>query len=122
MKIGKVYNCDVVVDKALTAIEMGSGDMPVYATPAMVALMEKAATLCVADDMEEGNTTVGISINTSHLKASAIGAVITAEAVLTEVDGRKLTFKVSAYDGEALIGEGVHERFIVNREKFLSKL
>lgn len=120
--MGKIYKCDVVVDKSLTAVEMGSGDMLVYATPAMVALMEKAATLCVAEDMEEGNTTVGISISTSHLKASAMGATITAVAELTEVDGRKLTFKVAAYEGETLIGEGVHERFIVNRDKFLSKL
>jgi predicted thioesterase len=101
---------------------MGSGDMPVYATPAMVALVENAAMMCVADDIEEDCSTVGIAMNVSHVKASPVGAEISATAELTDIEERKLTFKVSAYDGETLIGEGVHIRFIVKREKFLSKL
>ncbi|MBQ8494023.1 MAG: thioesterase family protein [Alistipes sp.] len=105
-----------------TAEFIGSGDMAVLATPAMVALMENAAMLAVALHLDEGDTTVGSMITTSHLKPSKIGATISAIAELTEVDGRKLTFKIEAYDGDVLIGSGEHVRFIVNREKFLSKL
>lgn len=122
MKVGDNYISETTVTNDLTAIEMGSGDMMVYATPAMVALMENAAMLCVAHDLEEGLTTVGIEMQTTHLKASALGAQIRAEAELIEIDGRRLEFKVSAYEGETLIGEGKHVRFIVNKEKFLSKL
>jgi predicted thioesterase len=105
-----------------TAEFIGSGDMAVLATPAMVALMENAAMLAVALKIEEGETTVGSMISTSHLKPSKIGNTISAIAELTEIDGRKLTFKISAYDGDTLIGEGEHIRYIVNRDKFLSKL
>ncbi len=105
-----------------SAVSMGSGDMAVFATPAMVALMENAAMRAVAPHLEEGMTTVGSEMNTTHIKPSAIGTVVTATAVLTEVDGRRLTFNVGARDGEGLIGEGVHIRYIVNRERFLSKL
>ena len=105
-----------------TAEYIGSGDMAVLATPAMVALMENAAMLAVALKLEEGETTVGSMISTSHLKPSKIGNSISAIAELTAIEGRKLTFKIEAYDGETLIGEGEHIRFIVNREKFLSKL
>ena len=105
-----------------TADYIGSGDMAVLATPAMVALMENAAMMPVAPHLAEGETTVGSMISTSHLKPSKVGATILASAELVEVDGRKLSFKIAAYDGETLIGEGEHIRFIVNREKFLSKL
>lgn len=105
-----------------TADYIGSGDMAVLATPAMVALMENAAMMAVAPHLAEGETTVGSMISTSHLKPSKVGATILASAELVEVDGRKLSFKIAAYDGETLIGEGEHIRFIVNREKFLSKL
>lgn len=104
------------------ALTMGSGDMEVLATPAMVALMENAAMRCVAAELPEGSSTVGSMIQTSHLRPSATGVTIEAKATLIEVDGRKLTFKVEAHDGETLIGEGTHVRFIVDREKFLSKL
>ncbi|MBR2368306.1 MAG: thioesterase family protein [Alistipes sp.] len=110
------------VTEGNTADYIGSGDMAVLATPAMVALMENAAMLAVALKLDDGETTVGSMISTSHLKPSKIGATILANAELTEVDGRKLTFKISAYDGDTLIGEGEHIRYIVNREKFLSKL
>lgn len=105
-----------------TADYIGSGDMAVLATPAMVALMENAAMMAVAPHLAEGETTVGSMISTSHLKPSKVGATILASAELVEVDGRKLSFKIAVYDGETLIGEGEHIRFIVNREKFLSKL
>ena len=105
-----------------TAEFIGSGDMAVLATPAMVALMENAAMLAVSLKLEEGETTVGSMISTTHLKPSKVGNMVSAVAELTAIEGRKLTFKIEAYDGETLIGEGEHVRFIVNREKFLSKL
>ena len=110
------------VTEGNTAEFIGSGDMAVLATPAMVALMENAAMLAVANHLAEGETTVGSMISTSHLKPSKIGSHVMADAELVEVEGRKLTFKVKAYDGETLIGEGERIRFVVNREKFLAKL
>lgn len=122
MDTGLTYTSTTVVDNTNTAEALGSGDMAVFATPAMVALMENAAMNAVAPHLEEGSTTVGSEITTTHLRPSALGATITATAVLTAVDGRKLTFAVTARDGENIIGEGTHTRFVVNREKFLGKL
>ena len=106
----------VVVTKELSAKEMGSGELMVYATPAMIALMEKTAS-----ELEEGMGTVGTLMNVSHIAASPIGMKIHCESELVEVEGRKLTFKVEAYDETGKIGEGKHERFIVANEKFQSK-
>lgn len=106
----------------ITAKEMGSGDMLVLATPAMVAMMENAAMNAVAELLEDGETTVGSMINTTHVRPSAIGAEITVTATLVAVDGRKLTFDVMAKDGENTIGEGEHVRFVVDRDRFLKKL
>ncbi len=105
-----------------TAATLGSGDMPVFATPAMIALMENAAMMAVAPHLEEGCTTVGSEMNSTHIKPSGLGAIVTATAVLTEIEGRKLSFNVAARDNEGMIGEGTHIRYIVNREKFLSKV
>ena len=121
MQIGLSYTSKVVVNTTNTAVALGSGDMEVFATPAMVALMENAAMNAVADALDPGMSTVGIEISTSHLKASAMGATVTATATLTAIDGRRLTFTVSAHEGETLIGEGTHTRYVVNREKFLAK-
>ena len=122
MEVGLKYESTVVVSQSNTAATMGSGDMDVFATPAMVALMENAAMLAVAAHLPEGSATVGTQMNTSHIKASPLGATITASAELTEVEGRKLTFAVKAWDEKGTIGEGVHTRFVVDRERFLSKL
>ena len=122
MEVGLKYESTVVVSQSNTAATMGSGDMDVFATPAMVALMENAAMLAVAAHLPEGSATVGTQMNTSHIKASPLGATITASAELTEVEGRKLTFVVKAWDEKGVIGEGVHTRFVVDRERFLSKL
>lgn len=122
VEVGLKHSTVMTVTEGNTADYIGSGDMAVLATPAMVALMENAAMLAVALKLEEGETTVGSMISTSHLKPSKVGATILAEAELIAVEGRKLTFTVKAFDGETLIGEGEHVRFIVNREKFLSKL
>lgn len=112
----------VTVTTENTAVAMGSGDMQVFATPSMVALMENAAMCSVASELPQGSTTVGSEMNTTHIKPSGLGAVVTATAVLTQVEGRKLTFNVGARDAEGMIGEGVHIRFVVDREKFLSKV
>ena len=122
MEVGLKYESTVVVSPSNTAATMGSGDMYVFATPAMVALMENAAMLAVAAHLPEGSASVGTQMNTSHIKASPLGATITASAELTEVEGRKLTFAVKAWDEKGTIGEGVHTRFVVDRERFLSKL
>ena len=106
LEIGLKHTSELTVSEGLTAIQMESGDMPVLATPAMMALMENAAMLAVADELPEGCTTVG-----GH---------ITAE--VSKVDGKKIEFKVAAYSGETLLGEGTHLRFIVDRERFMSKL
>ncbi len=122
MEKGLKHQSVMVVNEGNTAEFIGSGDMAVLATPAMVALMENAAMMAVALHLGEGETTVGSMISTTHLKPSKVGRSISAIAELTEVEGRKLVFKISAYDGETLIGEGDHVRFVVNREKFLAKL
>ena len=112
----------VTVSAGNTAAAMGSGDLDVFATPAMVALMENAAMKAVADALPEGSTTVGAEMNVTHIKPSGLGAEITATAVLTGVEGRKLTFNVGARDAEGMIGEGVHVRYVVDREKFMAKV
>ncbi len=119
---GLTHTSQTVVNENNTAIALGSGDMKVLATPAMIALMENAAMLCVAPHLPEGSTTVGSMISSSHIKPSAIGANVEATAELVEIENRKLTFKVTATENGELIGEGTHIRYIVDRERFLSKL
>lgn len=122
MEKGLTYTSTLVVSEEHVAAVMGSGDLHVYATPAMVALMENAAMLAVAEYLPEGSTTVGAMINTSHVKPSPIGDTIKTTAVLTDIEGRKLTFSIKAEDSKGIIGEAVHVRYIVDREKFMSKL
>ncbi|MBQ3208367.1 MAG: thioesterase family protein [Alistipes sp.] len=122
MNIGLSFTATTTVNQNNTAKALGSGDMDVFATPAMVALMENAAMTAVAPHLEAGQTTVGTQITTSHIKASALGATISATATLTAVDGRSLTFAITAREGDKVIGEGTHTRFIVDRERFLAKL
>jgi len=122
LEIGLTHTSNLVVADGNTAIALGSGDMPVLATPAMMALMENAAMLAVASELEDGETTVGGHIESSHLRPTPVGTEVAATATLEKIDGRKLYFKIVASQGETIIGEGTHLRFIVNREKFLSKL
>lgn len=122
IEIGLKHTSELTVTDAVTAVKVGSGDMPVLATPMMMALMENAAMLAVRDALPEGCTTVGGHIESSHLKPSKVGNVIRAEAEVTKVDGKKIVFKVSAYSGDILLGEGTHLRFIVDRDKFMSKV
>lgn len=122
MKIGLTYTSTLVISKDHVAAVMGSGDLHVFATPAMVALMENAAMLAVANHLPEGSTTVGAMMNTSHVKPSPVGDEVKATAVLTRIEGRKLTFSVKAEDSKGVIGEAVHVRYVVDKEKFMSKL
>ncbi len=122
VEIGLKHTTELTVTDAVTAIQVGSGDMPVLATPMMMAIMENAAMLAVRDELPEGCTTVGGHIESSHLKPSRVGDVVRAEAEVTKVDGKKIAFKVAAYAGDILLGEGTHLRFIVDRERFMSKL
>ncbi|WP_027371538.1 thioesterase family protein [Desulfovermiculus halophilus] len=104
------------------ADQVGSGDLPVLATPVMAALMEKAAVDCVQKMLEEGTTSVGIRLDISHLAATPEGMEIRAQAELTGVNGKKLVFTVQAWDEAELIGQGTHERVVVSRERFMDRV
>lgn len=122
MERGLTYSSTLVVGREQLAVTVGSGDLEVLATPALVALAENAAMLAVKDHLPDGATTVGGYIQLTHSKPSALGATVVATATLTEVEGRKLTFAVRATDGADTVGDGVHVRFVVDRERFISKL
>ena len=122
MEKGLSFTATMRVSAEVTAEYIGSGDLAVLATPAMCALMENAAMMAVTSHLEEGQTTVGTALNIEHSRATKVGEVITATAVLTEVNGRELQFNIAARDEVGVIGEGTHTRFIVNREKFMAKL
>ena len=109
------------VEREDTALEVGSGSLLVYATPCMVALMEGAACEALAGALSEEQTTVGIELNISHLAATPVGMDVRAEAEVTAVDGKIITFSVTAYDETGKIGEGTHKRAIVTSQRFLDK-
>jgi len=104
-----------------TAEVMGSGLLPVYATPAMIALMEKCCSESVLPYLDAGQGTVGTLVNIKHLSATAEGREVRVESELIEVNGRQLKFHVTAFDDVGIIGEGEHERFIIFADKFLKK-
>ena len=112
---------EIMVTNENTAKTMGSGTLDVFATPAMIALMENTAYESVASELEEGSGTVGTALNVKHVAATPVGMKVTCETELIKVDGRALTFSVKAFDEKGLIGEGEHERFIVFNEKFQEK-
>lgn len=111
----------VTVEKEHTAEVMKSGTLQVFATPAMIALIEETAWKSVAAELEEGTATVGTSLNVKHLSASPVGIKVTCNTTLVEVDGRRLVFSVEVEDEAGKIGEGIHERFIIQSEKFQKK-
>lgn len=121
MEIGLKHTVTEVVTAEKSAEKVGSGLLPVYATPAMIALMEKCASECVAPYIEAGRSSVGTALNIKHLSASPIGMQITCTATLTEVDGRRLVFSLEASDEKGPIGEGTHERFIIDIDRFMAK-
>jgi fluoroacetyl-CoA thioesterase len=105
-----------------TAASVGAGGVEVFGTPMMIALMENAAWRAVAGSLEEGDVTVGTVVNVRHLAATPLGQRVRATAELIEIDGRRLVFKVEAYDEKQKIGEGTHERFIVNLDRFIKRI
>ena len=119
---GLCHSETLVVEHEDTAAVYGSGALEVFATPAMIALMEKTCLESVCSKIGEGNTTVGIAVNIKHLKASPEGSAIRCDAQLIEVDRKRLVFEVRCFEGETLIGEGIHERFVVDSEKFMGKI
>lgn len=119
---GLCHSETLVVEHKDTAAVYGSGALEVFATPAMIALMEKTCLESVSTKVGDGNTTVGIAVNIKHLKASPVGATIRCDAKLIDVDRKRLVFEVQCYEGDTLIGEGVHERFVVESAKFMAKL
>jgi predicted thioesterase len=121
IKVGTKGTFKVSVDESNTAKTMQSGSLDVFATPAMVAIMEKASTLALEPYLEEGSTTVGTALDISHVSATPVGMDVSATAEVVSVNGRELTFKVQAFDECGLIGEGTHKRFIVFAEKFQNK-
>lgn len=118
---GKTASAATLVTELNTAKTAGSGSLDVFATPFMVALMEQAACECLKDALEPGQTSVGTKICVEHTNPSPLGAEITATAVITGVDGRRIEFEVTAADAKGEVGRGTHERFIVDVERFMAK-
>lgn len=119
--VGMKGRAEAAAEEKTSAAHVGSGTLPVFATPCMCALMERAAWTAVAPALAEDESTVGTKLNISHLSATPLGLKVWAECEVTAVDGKRIEFHVAAYDEKGLIGEGTHERFIVTDQRFLSK-
>lgn len=119
--VGMKGRAETMVTPENTAAAVGSGLVPVFATPAMIALMENAAVNAVQEALEEGQGTVGTLLNVSHDAATPVGMKVWAEAEVTAVEGRKLTYTVTAFDEAGPIGKGEHQRFIIQADRFLAK-
>ena len=119
--VGMKGEVEALVEREDTAKEVGSGDLLVYATPCMVALMEGAACEAIADALSDTQTTVGTALNLEHTSATPVGLEVRAMAEVTAVEGKVITFSVTAYDEAGEIGKGIHKRVIVNSQKFLEK-
>lgn len=119
--VGMKGEVSTLVEKEDTAAEVGSGSLLVYATPCMVALMEGAACEAIAECMTGDKTSVGTELNIAHISATPVGLEVRAEAEVTAVEGKVITFQITAYDEAGKIGEGTHKRVIINSQKFLDK-
>lgn len=119
--VGMKGEVSTLVEREDTAKEVGSGDLLVYATPCMVALMEGAACEAIAEALTDTQTTVGTMLNIEHVSATPVGLEVRAEATVTEVNGKVITFAVNAFDESGEIGRGIHKRVIINPQKFLEK-
>jgi predicted thioesterase len=121
LTLGLTAELTITVTESDTAAKLGSGLVPVYATPALVALMEAAAVKALDGHLPEGRTTVGGRIDIRHLAATPVGMMVRARAELTAIEGRKLTFQIEAWDDVEKIGEAQHERFVIDTEKFIAR-
>ena len=119
--VGMKGEVSTLVEREDTAKEVGSGSLLVYATPCMVALMEGAACEAIQDALSDSQTTVGTELNIQHISATPVGLEVRAEAEVTAVEGKVITFQVKAFDEAGEIGKGIHKRVIVNTQKFLEK-
>ena len=119
--VGLKGRAEAVVNDSNTAQSACSGALPVFGTPFMCALMEEASWKSIAPHLEEGQSTVGARLEVSHDSATPLGMKVWAESEITQADGKRIVLKVAAYDEKGLIGQGVHERFIVTDERFLAK-
>ena len=119
MRAGDIYTLTHIVSENETAEILGSGGLPVYSTPSMICLMELTA-FRYGEQFDK--QTVGTKVNISHLRACKPGTEVTAEAEVIEVEGRRILYKVSVYDANGIMGEGTHERFVIDPERFMAKL
>ncbi|MBR3397622.1 MAG: thioesterase family protein [Lachnospiraceae bacterium] len=112
---------ELIVTKENCAGRIGSGELDVFATPAMLALVEKTAWMSVADELEKGEGTVGTKVSLSHSAPTPLGKKVRCETELVEIDRKRLVFNFTVYDDSGVVGSGTHERFIINSEKFIKK-
>lgn len=122
VEIGIKGRQELVVSEELTAKHIGSGAVLVFATPMMISLMEKTSQLSVKPYLEEGQETVGTHVDVSHDSAVPVGRKVWCESEVIDIDRRKITFKVAVYDANGIVGQGTHERFIIDVKKFSEKL
>lgn len=122
LKTGTTYETVKTVEDSDTAAQFGSGGIAVFSTPMMIGIMENAAMNCVAPGLKEGESTVGIHLDVSHLAATPVGMKVRAVAELIEIDGKKLRFRVEAFDEREKIGEGFHDRYIIAVDRFMEKI
>ena len=122
IRVGLIGEAITTVTSDLTAVTMGSGSVNVYATPAMITLMESAAVSAIDPYLSEGRTSVGIEINVQHLSATPVGEQITAMAEVTRIDGKRIILEVRAWDEREIIGQGTHTRYIIDVDEFMARL
>lgn len=122
MEAGIKNEKSLIVTEDLTASKVGSGLLPVYATPSMIALMENTCAESVQSYLAEGEGTVGVAVDIKHISATPVGMTVRCESLLKEVNGKKLVFEVNAYDEKGLIGTGIHKRAVINNETFMARL
>jgi predicted thioesterase len=122
VRVGLRGEAAVTVDQSNTATALGSGNVPAFGTPALVQLMERAAVHALRGQLEDSQESVGTAINIRHLAPTPVGRRVRAEAVVTAFDGKRITFAVTASDASGKVGEGTHERVIVDRDQFIWKL
>ncbi len=121
LSIGDTFTSELFVEEKHTAAAFGSGNLLVFSTPMMIGLMENAALNCAQLGLEDGYSTVGTHLDVKHLAATPIGQKVKATAELIEIVGKKLIFKVEAFDTVEKIGEGIHGRYIIESKQFLER-
>ncbi len=121
VSVGMKGTVENLCEREDTALEVGSGSLLVYATPCMAALMEGAACAAIEETLSDGETTVGIELNLKHTAATPVGLEVRAEAEVTAVEGKIVSFRITAYDEAGIIGEATHKRACVNTQKFLDR-